>query len=75
MSCHVHHSGTHHGSHYHTHGGYEHNGFELCHLCSDGRIEEIHRVVADAYEEVEHCQHKQEDHNGEIKKFHKCHYF
>ena len=70
VSRHVHHSRAHHGSHRHAYRGHDENGTKLCHLCADGRIEEVDGIVADAHKEVEHRQHEQEDHDDKIDVFH-----
>ena len=70
MSRHIHHSRTHHSTDDHAEGSDNHDGLVLCHLCSDGRVEEVYSVVADSHEEVEHCQDEQEDHDCKIKEFH-----
>ena len=71
MPCHVHHPRTHYRAHKHAHRGYEYDGLKLCHLGSDGRIEEVDSIVADSHKQVKHRQNKQEDHDNQINCFHK----
>ena len=57
MPGHIHHSVTQSRSGKHPHGCYCHNGPVLCNPRPDGRVQEVHRVVAYAHYKVEHCEH------------------
>ena len=59
----VHHSRRHHSSQHHTERGYDEHGAKLGHLGTYSRLEEIHRIVADADKQVENSKHQQEYHN------------
>ena len=49
--------------------GYQYSA-KLCHLGSDGRLQEVDSIVADSHEEIKHCQTEQEDHNTKINRTH-----
>ena len=70
VTRHIHHAGTHHCTDNHAHRGNNHHRFELCHLGTDGRIEEVYRIIAHSHKQVEHCQNEQERHYQQINNLH-----
>ena len=70
MPGHVHHAVAHGSSGKHTDGCHQDDGLELGHLGSDGRIEEIHRVIAHSDHKVEHGKDDKERYDSEKKRIH-----
>lgn len=64
MAGNVHHTVTENGSGKDTDGSYDGNCFEVGYLGSYCGVHEVDCVVADAYQQVEHCQHEQENDNS-----------
>ena len=70
MPRNVHHAITHRGSHKHADGSHNQNGTESGDFRSDGRVQEVHGIVAHADNQVHDGQHEQEQDETKIHYVH-----
>ena len=73
VSRNVHHAVTERRTNEDADTGQHQHGLERCRLRADGRIEEVHRIVGYAYQQVEYRKDGQKEHDAQIHGFHnKC---
>ena len=70
VSRNVHHAVTERRTDEYTDTGQHQHGFKRCRLGTDGRIEEVHRIVGYAYQQVEYRKDGKEEHDAQIHDFH-----